>query len=149
MIRTFVFDIDGTLANIEHRRHLVEAKPKDWKAFNDAMVHDKPNPDICYLYSTLANVRHQQNVVLCTGRSEEYREITEQWLQYHWITDYKKIYMRKTNDRRGDDIIKVELLQEIRKDFGEPYIWFDDRDRVVNAIRAQGVRVLQVAPGDF
>jgi hypothetical protein len=41
------------------------------------------------------------------------------------------------------------LLEEIRKDFGEPWLWFDDRNRVVDAIRAQGVRVMQVCEGDF
>ena len=57
--------------------------------------------------------------------------------------------MRAEKDNRKDSIVKVELLQQIRKDYGEPFLWFDDRSQVVNAIRAQGVRVLQVAPGDF
>jgi predicted ATPase len=62
---------------------------------------------------------------------------------------FTKLYMRPAKDHRSDDIIKVELLQQIRSEFGNPHLWFDDRSRVVNAIRAEGVRVLQVAPGDF
>jgi phosphoglycolate phosphatase-like HAD superfamily hydrolase len=144
--RVIVFDIDGTLANIEHRRHLVEAKPKDWKAFNDGMVHDVPNDDVTDLLYLFYTQGHR--IVLCTGRDSDYKQVTRDWLFKHEIP-FDAIYMRKSKDRRGDDIIKVELLEEIRRDFGEPWLWFDDRNRVVNAIRAQGVRVMQVAPGDF
>jgi hypothetical protein len=63
--------------------------------------------------------------------------------------DFNALYMRSHSDHRQDSIVKVELLAQIRKDFGEPYLWFDDRKQVVDAIRAEGVRVLQVAPGDF
>jgi phosphoglycolate phosphatase-like HAD superfamily hydrolase len=144
--RVIVFDIDGTLANIEHRRHLVEAKPKDWKAFNDGMMYDVPNDDVTDLLYLFYGQGHR--IVLCTGRDADYRQTTIDWLEKHDIP-HDAIYMRKSKDRRGDDIIKVELLEEIRRDFGEPWLWFDDRNRVVNAIRAQGVRVMQVAPGDF
>ena len=37
---TILFDIDGTLANIEHRVHFVSGKKKDFDAFNEAMVDD-------------------------------------------------------------------------------------------------------------
>ena len=30
-----IFDVDGTLMNISHRRKFVEMKPKDWKAFRE------------------------------------------------------------------------------------------------------------------
>lgn len=144
--RVIVFDIDGTLANITHRRHLVEARPKDWKAFNDGMVFDEPHDDVTdLLYLFYAQ---GYRIVLCTGRDEDYKQVTRDWLFKHDIP-FDAIYMRKSKDRRGDDIIKVELLEEIRRDFGEPWLWFDDRNRVVDAIRAQGVRVMQVAPGDF
>lgn len=141
-----VFDIDGTLANIEHRRHLVEAKPKDWKAFNDGMTQDKIHDDIVDLL--LIFHARGDKIILCSGRDEDYKAQTIKWMQENDIP-FDALYMRKSKDRRSDDIIKVELLNQIRKDFGEPWMWFDDRDRVVNAIRDQGVRVLQVAPGDF
>ncbi len=62
---------------------------------------------------------------------------------------FDKLFMRSEKDYRADNIVKVELLAQIREQFGEPYLWFDDRKQVVDAIRAEGVRVLQVAPGDF
>ena len=38
MNKVIVFDIDGTLANIEHRRAFVATKPKNWKAFTAALI---------------------------------------------------------------------------------------------------------------
>ena len=50
---------------------------------------------------------------------------------------------------RADDILKIELLDQIRADGFSPIMAFDDRDRVVAAWRAAGVPCAQVAPGDF
>jgi hypothetical protein len=141
-----VFDIDGTLANIEHRRSFVATKPKNWKAFTAGIPNDTPHQDIVDLANLFMD--NGSYIILCSGRGEESREVTEQQMDNFSVT-YHQLYMRPAKDHRPDDIIKVELLQQIRKDWGNPTYWFDDRTRVVNAIRAEGVRVLQVAPGDF
>jgi hypothetical protein len=57
--------------------------------------------------------------------------------------------MRKEGDHRDDDIIKLELLEQVRADGFEPIMAFDDRNRVVAAWRSAGVPCAQVAPGDF
>lgn len=141
-----VFDIDGTLANIEHRRHYVSIKPKNWKAFNEAMKFDSINKDILFLLNTFKQNNHK--IILCSGRSEETRKITENWLELNNV-HYEQLYMRSEKDYRKDSIVKVELLQKIKEEHGNPYFWFDDRNQVVDAIREQGIRVLQVAPGNF
>ena len=71
-----------------------------------------------------------------------------QWLRDNAIYS-AALFMRKAKDYRKDSIVKVELLQQIREQWGEPFLWVDDRKQVVEAIRKEGVRVLQVAPGDF
>lgn len=146
MTKVIVFDIDGTLADIEHRRSFVATKPKNWKAFNAGIVNDTPHEDIVWLSRRLFD--HNTSVVLCSGRGEEHRDVTEKQMKDFGVT-FDKLFMRPAKDHRPDDIIKVELLQQIRAEFGEPFLWFDDRNQVVNAIRAEGVRVLQVSPGDF
>ena len=35
-----IFDIDGTLMDIEHRRHFVSGSKKDWKSFVDNIKYD-------------------------------------------------------------------------------------------------------------
>ena len=57
--------------------------------------------------------------------------------------------MRKAGDHRNDDILKIEMLAEVRAEGYDPIMAFDDRDRVVAAWRAAGVPCAQVAPGAF
>jgi hypothetical protein len=147
MKKVIIFDIDGTLANIEHRRPYVRSKPKNWPAFNRAMINDTPYHDIVWMYKTLQN-QDDTLMLIASGRGEEDRYKTETWLTNHGLF-YAKLYMRPAKDSRQDNLIKSEILDQIRVEFGEPYLWFDDRNQVVDAIRGLGVRVLQVAPGDF
>lgn len=146
MFKIFVFDIDGTLADMSHRKHYVASKPKNWIAFDAAIQFDKPFTDIIFLLKMCLELNH--TVILCTGRSERTRSVTVNWLRDNGV-EYTQLYMRTNDDHRQDSIVKVELLQMIREEHGEPFIWFDDRQQVVDAIREQGVRVLQVAPGNF
>lgn len=146
MAKIFVFDIDGTLADLTHRKNFVASKPKNWNAFDAGIPHDKLFEDIAHLLWVF--YERGDKIILCSGRSSRTRGVTEDWLAKHNIR-FDALYMRTDNDHRQDSIVKVELLQQIREQHGEPFIWFDDRQQVVDAIRAQGVRVLQVAPGDF
>lgn len=146
MTKVIVFDIDGTLADVTHRRQYVASKPKNWAAWNAGMARDTLYADIASLLDIFADKGYV--IILCSGRGEETRAVTEQWLQDNNLL-YQKLYMRTEKDYRKDSIVKVELLQQIRQDYGNPYLWFDDRAQVVDAIRAEGIRVLQVAPGDF
>lgn len=145
-MKVVVFDIDGTLADVEHRRQYVATRPRNWKAFEAGIPHDKPHEDIV----ELARLFHHRGfvVVLCSGRNEHTRSVTEQQMEQFGV-EYQKLYMRKTGDHRDDGIVKVELMQQISTDYDRPWLWFDDRQRVVDAIRSYGIRVLQVAPGDF
>jgi hypothetical protein len=146
MTKIIVFDIDGTIANIEHRRHWVASKPKNWAAFNAGMSLDTVYEDIKWINTNFAAQGH--TIILCSGRGEDSRAVTTTWLNTNGIF-FDDLYMRDHGDHRQDSIVKTELLAQIREQHGEPYLWFDDRTQVVDAIRAQGVRVLQVAPGDF
>lgn len=146
MTKVIVFDIDGTLADMEHRRHWVINKPKNWKAFFAVQHEDPPHEEIVWLAQKLAGP--DSVVIACTGRSSEFRKVTETWLKEQNV-NLAEIFMRKIGDHRPDYIVKVELLNEIRAKYGEPYLWVDDRKSVVDAIRAEGVRVLQVCEGNF
>ncbi|CAB5220821.1 Acid phosphatase, class B-like [uncultured Caudovirales phage] len=147
-MKTVVFDIDGTIANNNHRKRWVENKPKDWQKYNETMLDDDVYEDVVQLMILLANTNSR--VILCTGREEIYRSLTWSWLEDkrldHVVSD---LYMRPEKDYRSDAIVKVELLNRIKFDYGQPWLWFDDRQQVVDAIRAEGIRVLQVQEGNF
>lgn len=146
--RVVVFDIDGTLADNTHRQHHLMGEKKDWKSYNKNMIEDGLYEDIADLLITLNKA--DDTIILCTGREEVYKSDTIDWLIKHDL-HYKiaAIYMRKEKDYRSDAIVKVELLKQIEFDYDTPWLWLDDRQQVVDAIRAKGIRVLQVQPGDF
>lgn len=148
MSRVVVFDIDGTLADNDHRRYFIKGEQKDWKVYNLYMKYDGLHEDVASILWSLHD--SGDTVVLCTGREITFRPTTWMWLEEmrlaHKVSD---VYFRPAKDYRPDSVVKVELLREIEKDYGRPYLWFDDRKQVVDALRAEGIRVLQVAPGDF
>lgn len=142
----WIFDMDGTLANSDHRKKWVMQKPKNWPAWNAGMAHDPPHNDIVQ-FARIADEKGIA-VVICSGREDVYREVTENWLKKHNVP-FVKTYMRKKKDYRDDSIVKKELLEDIRADGYNPILAFDDRDRVVKAWRECGIRCLQVAEGNF
>lgn len=143
--RCYVFDIDGTLADCSHRIHYIQSQPKLWDEFFAQCHLDKPIPHIIDLARRLYVTAP---IVFVSGRSDQCREQTEQWLQEHGLP-FSPLYMRTEGDHRDDDIIKLELLAQLRADGFEPIMAFDDRNRVVAAWRSAGIPCAQVAEGDF
>lgn len=151
-MKTIIFDIDGTLADLTHRREHVQQRPKRWDKFFESLHLDTPIQnvvDLCQHFLDDASVR----VVFCTGRGEEYRAVTEKWLEDHVtqgsVVVSDVLFMRPARDHRPDDVIKQEMLDRLRAEGHD--IWFvvDDRQRVVDMWRKNGITVLQCAPGDF
>lgn len=145
----YVFDIDGTIADMSHRLHHIvrtDGKPKDWTACFAAVSNDKPIQHVIHVARALVEAGHF--IVFVTGRPDSCRAATEEWLAEHVIGE-QALYMRKAGDHRNDDIVKMELLAQLRADGWEPRMVFDDRDRVVSAWRSAGVPCAQVAEGKF
>jgi phosphoglycolate phosphatase-like HAD superfamily hydrolase len=141
-----IFDIDGTLADCEHRRHFVTGKKKNFDKFYDAMGEDKVKSEI----RGLCNSYHMNgwHVVICTGRPEKYREITEEWLKENAIF-HSELRMRPDEKRHEPDYeVKQEMLDSIREE-RSVHIAFDDRNQVVDMWRRNGITCLQVDYGDF
>lgn len=144
-----VFDLDGTLANIEHRLGYVRTKPKNWAAFDAGIPNDKVNEPVARVFLSMAASDFNNDIVLASGRNERSRQATEDWLELNGLGHYDKLYMRKANDYRSDDIVKNEIIDEIVADYGKlPDLWFDDRPRVVKAVRARGIFVFDVYQGE-
>lgn len=144
-MKVVIFDIDGTLADVMHRVHYVRSKPRNWPAFNRAMVHDTPNHDIVWLYKTLWK-QPDTIMLIASGRGDEMRSVTEKWLLDNDIL-CEKLYMRPAADYRSDDVIKAEILEQIRTEYGEPWMVFDDRPQVIRMWRKNGVKVLDCGEG--
>lgn len=148
----WLIDIDGTLADCEHRLHHIKKEPKDWRAFFAEVINDRPIPHMIDLVRHLYDAADVggAKIIFISGRSDECREDTGKWLfEQFGPVELQNLYMRPAGDYRDDAVIKLELLEQIRLDGFDPIMAFDDRDRVVAAWRAAGIPCAQVAPGDF
>lgn len=139
-----ICDIDGTLADIKHRKHLVEKGRPQWDEFFEAMGIDEVNY-WCKELLECMSARHE--IVYVTGRPENYREHTEEWMSRHNIPS-GRLYMRKEGDRRPDNKVKSDIFDEHLKD-KEIIFVLEDRKRVVDMWRSKGLTVLQCEEGDF
>lgn len=145
----YIFDLDGTLADIEHRRHLVENGNKEWDAFYEACVDDKPNWPVIGMYQALDNSPFRE-IWIFSGRSEAVRKQTEDWLEAHeiYLEEPERLVMRPEGDYTPDQELKRRWLDEYNLRNRVVAI-FDDRQKVVDMWRAEGLVCFQVAPGGF
>jgi FMN phosphatase YigB (HAD superfamily) len=139
-----IFDIDGTLADISERVHHVRKTPKDWDAFFGGMAQDRAVRSMV----RLCNLLHAAGlkIILCSGRHEGHRAETAQWLARQGV-NYHELRLRREGDFRSDVVVKRELLRGIDK--GRVLFVVEDRSRVVEMWRAEGLVCLQCAPGEF
>lgn len=138
-----IFDLDGTIADGRHRLHLLPTKDlhltESWSEFNRASVDDGVFDGTL----KVMNACYDANmiVIILTGRSDEVREETKQWL--HDVgAKYDVLEMRKHTDNRKDTIIKEEYLRAIGLD--RIAACWDDSPNVINHFRAMGLQVYQV-----
>jgi hypothetical protein len=134
----WVVDVDGTLALCPHRN------PYDWRS-----AHlDLPNEPVIIAVQALAEHQAVAAIIAISGRHEEARQLTEQWLVSHRVP-YRELLMRGDGDYRPDDVVKEELFRA-RIDGRYSVIGvIDDRTRVVDMWRRLGLTCLQVADGNF
>lgn len=143
MKNIIICDLDGTLALIDHRRHLVEGEVKDWDSFYEACVDDVPNQAVIEVINSLAAFCE---IWIVSGRSDVVSEKTLDWLAKHEV-DYDRVFMRKKDDYTADETLKRRMLSSFPRE--RILCAFDDRDRVVKMWREEGITCFQVAPGNF
>jgi hypothetical protein len=85
-------------------------------------------------------------IILCSGRSEEHRPETVEWLAQHGV-NYHELLLRRDGDRRTDVVVKREILAGLDK--SKILFVVEDRSRVVEMWRSEGLVCLQCAPGEF
>jgi len=138
--RAVIFDIDGTLADLSHRLHHIKRQPINWDTFFAECVHDAPIQPILELARVA--VAHGYKLILVSGRSDEVRQQTEEWLATHGVP-YQELHMRKAGDYRQDTIVKSEILDAILAAGNEIAFVVDDRPSVVAMWRSRGLTCLQ------
>lgn len=138
MKRTAIMvDIDGTLA------HMVDRSPYDPTKYHTDKV-DEAIRRLVQFYRESG----KYEIVVMSGRDDTYRGVTEKWLTDNEIF-YDELHMRPADDKRQDAVVKKELYEKhIKPRFNVEFV-LDDRNRVVEMWRKEGLVCLQVAEGDF
>jgi phosphoglycolate phosphatase-like HAD superfamily hydrolase len=133
-----VFDVDGVLADVRHRLHYLESKPKDWEAFFRAAVDDPPLAEGVALCLESAK---DCEVVYVTGRPERCRRDTLTWFAQQGLPE-GRLSMRRAGDRRPARMAKPQLLRSLARDRTVAVV-VDDDDQVCTAYEEAGWRVLR------
>ena len=168
MKKTIIFNLDGTLANIDSRRD-ISMKPNgrlDWNVFaapNSILALDKPNAPVIKMAQMFKAEGFK--IVIFSGRNDRGFDATIQWLN-DFKVPFDLLVMRPdkfkdkswpiadgnpaTPDMRfmPDEILKKKMLDAF-VDINDVFLVVDDRDKVVKMWRDLGLNTFQVAPGDF
>lgn len=135
-----IFDVDGTLMNVNHRRHHVSGSNKNWKEFNESMTLDTPNEAVFELAK-----QTDLPVIIVSGRNECHRDVTERQLQ---SIDYVKLIMRPDGNYEPDYEFKQSVLDVlIETGFTVKFV-VDDRPSVVQMWRRNGLTCFDVGGFD-
>ena len=81
-------------------------------------------------------------IILVSGRPGNYREATEKWLDKHGF-EFDVLLMRRAGDKRPDTEVKKEIYDKCLKKY-EIECVFDDRPRIINMWKEQGLKVFDV-----
>ena len=149
-----IVDVDGTLADMRGVRG-----PFEW----DKVHLDKPHQDVIEMVQDFASLEvytgeydddgdemidTKYKIIITTGRDGVCEEATKQWLRDHKVP-YDEFFIRPEGSFAKDNVIKSHMyIEYIYPKYDVKFV-IDDRDQVVKMWRSLGLRVLQVAPGDF
>lgn len=139
-----IVDIDGTLANNQERRLLLE-ETKNWDVFNSSVERDFLN---VWCNEVINKFKSTHKIILVTGRREICKSDTLLWLKQHQV-DFDDIYFRGAEDFRKDEIVKEEIYNNFIKEKYNILFVIDDRANVVKMWRSLGLVCLQCDFGEF
>jgi phosphoglycolate phosphatase-like HAD superfamily hydrolase len=128
-----VFDIDGVVADVRHRLHHVESKPKNWDAFFAEAASDPPIPAGLALAEEYAR---DHELVWLTGRPQRLRRTTIAWLRHHGLRA-AVLHMRPSRDFRPAPRFKADAVAALAAR-SEIAVVVDDDPAVVAALQAAG-----------
>lgn len=129
--KSIIVDIDGTVARNVGR------PPFDW----DRVGEDLPIVEITNLVKMYSQADYK--IIFSTGRSEDCRDITTQWLKKHVVQSFELLMRPKDNYEPDRDIKKRMFFDEIEPNYNVDFV-IDDRRQVVNLWTDIGVKVLNV-----
>jgi phosphoglycolate phosphatase-like HAD superfamily hydrolase len=127
-----VFDIDGVVADVRHRLHLLERRPKDWSGFFAAAADD---PGLSEGLDRVRAAAAEHEIVWLTGRPSSLRAVTREWLTERGLP-VTELIMRSHRDFRPAPVLKLAELTNLRS--RQVKLFVDDDAKVIAAAEGAG-----------
>lgn len=144
----YIFDLDGTLALIEHRLFHIRRTPQNWKMFFEECIYDEPNWPVLRIAREMREGGY--DIWVWSGRDDIVMEQTREWLDDIAMLNDVPLRMRQHGDDQPDVSLKRGWLHAMDPaDRARLQAVFDDRSSVVTMWREEGVPCFQVAEGEF
>jgi phosphoglycolate phosphatase-like HAD superfamily hydrolase len=140
----YIFDVDGTLANVDPYIHLVRGPNKDYDAFHEASIDALPNFEVVEMLNQA--FFDQMHVIVVTSRREKWRGVTSMWLAKNDI-GHHALYMRGDDDYRSDYEVKSDILDKIKKHWRVVHA-IDDNPSVIKLWEENGIPTTKIGTWD-
>lgn len=136
-----VFDLDGTLCNLNHRLKYILSFPKQSEKFHTSCVDDTLVPRVFEMYELFRN--NGYSMVILTCRPKKYEALTIEWLSRHNV----KYDLLISSDKQEltDDKAKKFYKDNVIEPKYEIAFAVDDRKCVIDMWREEGITCLDVA----
>lgn len=137
---TIISDIDGTTVRTSPARVTLLSQGR-WDEFAKGAINDPPVKSVVRMLQ-LCYQRGIQ-IHLVTGRGEECRSVTEEWL-WKWNVPFQSLRMRPEDDRTPGYELKRRWLAEGNYQPAATFAVFEDQTAAVRMYRQRGFLTFQV-----
>lgn len=139
-----IYDVDGTLANVDPYLHHVRGSNRDYDAFHGASIDALPNVEVVEMLNNSVSDGH--SILVVTSRKEKYRGLTSMWLAKNNIRSHG-LFMRADDDNRPDYEAKKDMLDKITKLWNVTYA-VDDNPNVIKLWEDHNILTTKIGTWD-
>jgi len=110
--KAYIFDVDGTLANVDPFLPFIRNGNKDYDSFHFSSIDAIPNFEVVQMLNNAYSDGYA--ILIVTSRKEKWRGLTSLWLKNNSILS-DALYMRFDDDDRSHYDVKKDILDRICK----------------------------------
>jgi len=139
-----IYDVDGTLANVDPYLHLVRGPNRDYEAFHEASIDALPNIEVLEMLNN--SVYDGHSILIVTSRKDKWRGLTSMWLAKNNIRSHA-LFMRQDDDNRPDYEVKKDILDKI-SNYWHVLHAVDDNPNVIRLWEDHGIPTTKIGTWD-
>jgi hypothetical protein len=140
----YIYDVDGTLANVDPYLHHVRGSNKDYDAFHRASIDALPNIEVLEMLNNSVSDGHA--ILIVTSRKEKWRGLTSMWLAKNDARSHA-LFMRSDDDNRPDYEVKKDILDKISSHWDVVHA-VDDNPSVIALWKENGIPTTKIGTWD-